>query len=345
MTLLILILPASQTGRAMDIPASQQFARLGDVVLTSGATLRDVSIGYRTAGKLNEYKSNILIFPTWFTGSTAFLFESGLIGPGKLADTNTYYVVAIDALGNGVSTSPSNSPDQPGHTFPDISIADMVSSQHQLLTKHLDIQHVKAIVGESMGGMQVFQWMGQYPEFMDMAVPIDGYPKPTSYDLLQWTTHESAIEMLHDLGASNRSITDYLARLNLLTLWTPTYFVTNVSGTEIFNTIAAEQKDYHRLHAYDYLAQLRAMMNLDVYSIYPNGQADYIGAVSAQTLVIGVPSDQMVNPNPGKVLADALNAAYLSIDSDCGHMGTTCEAVAVAKQVNHFLSGSSERRP
>jgi len=93
-------------------------------------------------------------------------------GPGKARDTNKYFVIATDAIGNGLTTSPSNSAAQPRMTFPKFAIRDMVTSQYRLLTEHLGINHVVAVVGPSMGGMQALQWGVSYPDFMDSLVAM-----------------------------------------------------------------------------------------------------------------------------------------------------------------------------
>jgi hypothetical protein len=95
-----------------------RFAELGDFRLVSGEVIHDCRLGYRTFGKLNAEKSNAVLFPTWFTGTTENLV--GLIGPGKLVDPDEYFVILADALGNGVSSSPSNSKQQPRMRFPSI---------------------------------------------------------------------------------------------------------------------------------------------------------------------------------------------------------------------------------
>src|SRR5208282_6571642 len=88
-----------------------QFAELGDFKLGNGEVIRDCRIGYRTLGTLNADKSNIILFPTWALGTTEQLLSN--VGSNKLADSTKYYVILVDALGNGVSSSPSNSKLQP----------------------------------------------------------------------------------------------------------------------------------------------------------------------------------------------------------------------------------------
>src|SRR5215475_1917409 len=130
--------------------AQQQFANIGDLKLQNGGVIRDCRVGYRTFGQLNADKSNVVVLPTWAGGTTEQLQSN--VGPGKLIDSTAYFVILIDALSNGVSSSPSNSRLQPRMKFPRFTLRDTVESQHQLLTKVLKIDHVKAIVGISMGG-------------------------------------------------------------------------------------------------------------------------------------------------------------------------------------------------
>jgi homoserine O-acetyltransferase len=91
------------------------------------------------------------------------------------------------------------------------------------------------------------------------------------------------------------------------------------------------------MYPYDYLAQLRAMIAHDVYADFAAAEGGYPGRIAAGVLVVGVPDDHLVNPAPGKALAAAIGARYAEIDSNCGHIGTSCEAWKVEAIVNAFL--------
>jgi homoserine O-acetyltransferase len=149
---------------------NQQFYRIGDLALESGEVIKDFSISYVTHGTLNARKSNAILMVTAVGGNHHRL--DFLIGPGKALDTEKYFIICTDAIGNGLTTSPSNSTMQPRMKFPKFLIRDMVASQHKLVTEHLGISHVVAVIGPSMGGMQALQWGVSHPDFMDSLVAI-----------------------------------------------------------------------------------------------------------------------------------------------------------------------------
>src|SRR5262249_4332518 len=150
-------------------PPHQQY-RIGDFKLESGEVIRDFAISYVTHGTLNASKSNAILMVTAISGNHHRL--DFLIGPGKALDPTKYFIVTTDAIGNGLTTSPSNSTAQPRMQFPRFLIRDMVHSQYRLLTEHLGISHVVAVIGPSMGGMQVLQWGVSHPDFMDSLVAL-----------------------------------------------------------------------------------------------------------------------------------------------------------------------------
>jgi len=157
----VLLLAASPArAHTPNQPPHQQY-KLGDLTLESGEVIKDFSISYVTHGTLNAQKSNAILMVTAISGNHHRL--DFLIGPGKALDTTKYFIVTTDAIGNGLTTSPSNSQAQPRMAFPRFLIRDMVTSQHRLMTQHLGIPRVVAVVGPSMGGMQSLQWGRRTP--------------------------------------------------------------------------------------------------------------------------------------------------------------------------------------
>jgi len=150
-------------------PPHQTYA-MGDLKLESGEAIKDFAISYVTHGTLNATKSNAILMVTALTGNHHRL--DFLIGPGKALDTSKYFIIATDAIGNGLTTSPSNSTQQPRMKFPKFGMRDMVESQRRLLKEKLGIDHVVAVVGPSMGGMQALQWGVSHPDFMDGLVAL-----------------------------------------------------------------------------------------------------------------------------------------------------------------------------
>jgi homoserine O-acetyltransferase len=320
---------------------AQQFARLGDFRLESGQVIRDCRIGYRTYGKLDAARGNAVLVPTWFTGTTQAL--AGAIGPGKVVDSSRYFVITVDALGDGVSSSPSNSTAQPRMNFPRFSIRDMVESQHRLVTETLHLNHVHAVLGISMGGMQTFQWMVSYPDFLDCAIPIVGSPRLTPYDLLLWDAERHAIETdaawkqgdySQPPAAAMRTVSD----IHNLALSTPQHYVDLNRGKDFPAALAAAEKStLESFDTNDWYRQLEAMIGHDIYRAFAGGLAGAAKAVKAQVTVVVAMQDHMVNPQPALEFGRAIHAEIVELESNCGHVSTSCEMPKVSGAVARRL--------
>jgi homoserine O-acetyltransferase len=180
-----------------------QAYKIGDFELESGEIVKDFAISYVTHGKLNEKKSNAILMVTAISGNHHRL--DFLIGPGKALDTNKYFVICTDAIGNGLTTSPSNSTAQPRMKFPKFLIRDMVTSQKKLM-EHLGISRVVAVIGPSMGGMQVLQWGVSYPDFMDSLVSLVPLAKTPAWTVVVLDASRKAIML--DPAWKNGDYTD-----------------------------------------------------------------------------------------------------------------------------------------
>ena len=175
---LLFLLPALLWAHGPKDPPHQLY-RMGDFKLESGEAIKDFVMSYVTHGKMNEKKSNVILMVPSLGGNHHRI--DFLIGPGNALDTEKYFIICTDTMGNGLSSSPSNSEVQPGMRFPKFSIRDMVNSQHRFLTEKFGIKRLVAVAGASMGGFQGIQWAVSYPDFMDSVVALTGAARASAW--------------------------------------------------------------------------------------------------------------------------------------------------------------------
>ena len=318
----------------------QQFANLGDFGLRSGAVLRDLHLGYRTMGQLNAEKSNAILWPTWLGGRSEELVRYA--SPNNVIDTNRYFVIFVDSLSNGVSTSPSNSSLQPRLKYPEISIRDMVESEYRLATLVFHLKHLHAVVGISMGGMQAFEWAVAYPDFMDEVVAMAGSPQSTSYDKLLWAAQIDALRLdpEWDDGNGTKPMTTGLLLYNeigSMSLTSPAYRVAHTSPQdfEAFRK-GLEKESTDASFACDSIRQRQAIFTLDIPGEFGTSMEEVAKRVRAKMLIFVSPEDHTVNSAPALEFAKYLGAPVITLDSSCGHQSTAC--ISLGPVVAQFLT-------
>jgi homoserine O-acetyltransferase len=140
----------------------------------TGETLAELRLHYTTLGAPTGTPV-LLLHGTGQSGSSLLTdaFAGELFGAGQPLDASRYFIILPDAIGHGQSSKPS---DGPRTKFPAYNYDDMVLAQYRLVTEHLGVRHLKAVLGSSMGGMQAWLWGEQYPGFMDALVPLASEP-------------------------------------------------------------------------------------------------------------------------------------------------------------------------
>jgi homoserine O-acetyltransferase len=200
------LLIAAAPALALDAVVEKKTFTLPSYTTTSGKTLKDVKVGWEAYGTLNADKSNAILITHFFSANShaagkykaddkAPGYWDAIIGPGKPLDTDKYYILSVDTLvnlnakdPNTVTTGPASiDPDtgKPyGLTFPIVTIRDFVNVQKALLDS-LGIAKLHAVMGASMGALQVYEWAASYPQMVARAIPVIGGGESDGY-LIAW---------------------------------------------------------------------------------------------------------------------------------------------------------------
>ena len=146
----------------------------------SGFTL-DIKLAYKTYGRLAPNGDNAIVIPTCYGArhpETEYFCAAG-----RVIDLDRYFVIIPNLLGNGLSTSPSNTPAPYGRGgFPLITLYDNVICQHRLVTEHLGIKRLRLVTGFSMGAQQSFQWGALFSDMVDAIAPICGSARTAEHN-------------------------------------------------------------------------------------------------------------------------------------------------------------------
>ena len=329
---LTLVAPPTLRGQT---PPRPTVASLGTCHLESGASIPNCRVAYRTFGRLDASRSNAVLIPTWLLGRSEDW--SPLLGPDGLVDTTRYQVIVVDAFANGNSSSPSNTALAGRGAFRDLTIGDMVESQHRLLTERLGIPRLRAVVGISMGGMQALEWAVRYPTFAELVVPIVGSPRIPAWDRVLWTMILSEIENGRRAGVPDDSIWTQVTRMQTLLVETP-IGVNRSSAGDVEKRVVEATRGYRTSWALDdFAAQLRAIRRHDI-SARLGGDLSTAGkAVRARVLAIYSWDDHMVTAGPVAAFTTSIRGDTLSNPSPCGHAMVACENTRIGAAVRAFL--------
>jgi len=155
--------------------------QIADFEFASGEVLPELNLHYTTIGEPlrddgGSVRNAVLVMHGTTGSGRGFLreqFAGELFGPGQLLDAEKHYIILTDAIGHGGSNRPS---DGLHMAFPKYTYDDMVRAQYRLLTEHLQVDHLRLVMGTSMGGMHTWVWGYTYPDFMDALMPLASLP-------------------------------------------------------------------------------------------------------------------------------------------------------------------------
>jgi len=164
---------------AADYPAPREASWTArDFRLHTGEVMPQLQLHYRTIGAPTG-EPVLVLHGTAGSGASMLTpaFAGELFGPGQALDASRYYIIIPDTLGHGKSSKPS---DGLRMKFPKYNYEDMVDAHYRLLTEHMNIRHLRLVIGNSMGGMETWIFAVKYPDYMDIAVPMACLPTEMS---------------------------------------------------------------------------------------------------------------------------------------------------------------------
>ncbi len=310
-----------------------------DVKFASGESMAEVRLHYRTLGAPQRDASGVvrnavLILHGTGGSSTQFLsehFAEELFGPGQLLDATKYFIILPDGIGHGQSSKPS---DGARMTFPRYAYDDMVALQHRLVTEGLKVNHLRLVMGTSMGGMQTWMWGYMYPDFMDGLMPLASAPTQIAGRNRVW--RKMAMDAIREDPAwQNGNYTEQprvglsgTIRLLILMGSVPLYWQTTLAPTRdaADKYLASEmERRLEITDANDVMYQLDASRDYD--------PSTHLEQITAPLLAINSADDQINPPELGiveKLIARVKHGRLVLIpisDRTRGHSTHTWAAV------------------
>lgn len=328
-------------------PDYQRF-ELGDVTLQSGVTLPGAVLAYKTWGSLNARGDNAIVMPTFYTGT--HVRNEGYVRAMPALDPERYFIVSINMFGNGLSSSPSNTPPPfDGPRFPVVTLQDNVACQHRLLTEVLGVERIALVMGWSMAGCQSYQWGAQYPDMVDAILPFCASARTSPHNKVFLEGVKAAL-----LADSAFADGDYSAppeaglkafgRVYAGWAYSQTFYRERLYRELGFETWLELLVDWERDHlvwdANDLLTKLRTWQLGDI-SATARYRGDFeraLGAIRARAILVPCTTDLYFPPEDNAIEAHHMpNADLRPYESPWGHC--VASPSREGSDFMHFING------
>ena len=366
---------------------AKNFAPEDVLPLDCGANLASLCVAYRTYGQLNPSKNNAILVCHALTGDQyvaethPLTGKSGwwqnLIGPGLLLDTNRYFIICSNVLGSCMGTSGPGSinpaTDQVyGLDFPIITIGDMVRAQKKLIDS-MGIEQLFAVIGGSMGGMQVLEWASRYPSQVFAAVPIATSSRHSAQNIAFHEVGRQAImaDPEWNGGKYHEAHTIPSRGLAVARMAAHVTYMSEMALHEKFgrNLQQGDKPSYHfaadfqvesylhhqglsfveRFDANSYLYLTRAMDYFDLSAAHGGTLSNAFVGSKTRFCVVSFTSDWLFPTAESRALVKAINAvagnvSFVEIDSDRGHDSFLLDLPEFDKILHGFIEGCATIR-
>jgi homoserine O-acetyltransferase len=326
---------------------------IGRLDLEEGGSIPDCQLAVATFGELNEAKDNAILITSWYSG-THQIWRDVYIGPDHALNPERYFIVAINQIGSGLSTSPHNA-DGPNAAlsmsrFPHVRIGDDVVAQERLLRSHFGIDKLALVVGGSMGAQQTYDWAVRFPDKVLRAAPIAGTAQNTPHDFLLAETMREAI--MSDPGwdggeyKSSASVFDGLVRQ--AHLWGVVGFSTEFWKQEVWRALEFGSREefitgflepyFTVMDPNDLLTQSWKWQRGDVARHTGGNLAEALGRITAKVFVMPIDEDLLFGVRDCAPEQSLIAGSELRVVNDVlGHLGLFGVAPTFMPQIDQHL--------
>jgi homoserine O-acetyltransferase len=381
--------PRKTSNDQANAPTSQvlSFGMDKPLKLEAGTLLSPFQIAYQTYGELNAAKSNAVLICHALTGDQHVAnihpvtgkpgWWDVLIGPGKIIDTDRFFVICSNVVGGCLgSTGPASTNPQTGRPYgldlPVITIRDMVRAQ-AMLVDHFGIDQLFAVVGGSMGGMQVLEWAASYPERVFSALPIATGARHSSQNIAFHEVGRQAVMADPDWNGGTYLEAGTRPEKGLAVARMAAH-VTYLSESALHRKFGRNLQDrakptfgfdadfqiesylrhqgmtfVDRFDANSYLYMTRAMDYFDLAADHGGRLADAFGKTQTRFCLVSFTSDWLFPTEESRRIVHALNAAgasvsFVEIETDRGHDAFLLDEPELFAAINGFLRSAARAR-
>jgi homoserine O-acetyltransferase/O-succinyltransferase len=339
-TLLVLALTLGMTVAAR---AETQTFLAYDFEFEDGSVLPELRVAYETHGSLDPGRDNaILLVHGTSGGRNAF---DPVIGPGKTFDTDKYFVITVDAIGGGESSSPK---DGLGQDFPRYTIRDMMAAQHALVTRGLELATLRAVGGRSMGSFVSLEWGIHHPEMVRSLILLVPSPKAeANFQLVvDLMTSVIALDPEWDGGRYTHNPVEGLRLAGMLYYpWVVSAaYLDRIAPTQLAKEVEESARSFGNWDANSLVLRYAASRAHDVAAPFGGDMAAALSQISAPTLILPSSSDRLLGLDGARRIRDGVkHASYAEIPSDLGHRAglappETPEGHFIDQQIRAFLA-------
>ena len=329
-----------------NLSAAQLF-NLQDFQFEDGSVLPDLRIAYDTEGTLAPARDNaIVLVPGAIGDRHAF---DPMIGPGKVFDTDKYFVITVDPIGGGESSSPAEGM---GQDFPRYTIRDMMEAQQALVTRGLGLPRLRAVVGLSMGSFIALEWGIHHPDTVGSLVLLGPSPKSDAGFRLTVDLVNSAIAFDPEWQGGNYAHNPAEGLRHAGMLFYPwavsSAYIDRISSHQLAEEAEGTARAFAEWDANALVLRYAAYRAHDVAVPFEGDVTAALARVTAPTLVLASASDRLIGTDGARRIRDGVkHSGYAEIASDLGHRALrappgTAESNFVDRQVRGFLAKLGE---